>query len=170
MNETEKVAPEKQFVDRLKQLSEDDKGAMAKLKRNAGNTLRESRGVHAIFYRLLPPDVPSSHRPWYFLVATLFPLAEPASKGSLGFALRTARDKKEAGEKGYDRRLEVLLDADADQLPFRLRQVVRLVKSADVAIHWERLLTDLTRWNYIERSVQERWARDYFAQKPKQQA
>ena len=160
MSETEKISPEKQFIDRLKQL--DDKGALARLKRNAGNSISESRGVLPIFYRLLPPDVPASHRRWYFHVATLFPLAEPASKGSLGFALRTAKDKKKTGEKGYDRRLEVLLDADAEQLPFRLRQVVRLVKSAEVAIHWEQLLTDLIRWDYIERSVQERWARDYF--------
>ncbi len=162
MSDLEKQTVEQQFINRLKQLKESDKGAIAKLKRNAGNILAESRGVHAIFYRLLPPNTPRRHEQWYFLVATLFPLAESASKGSLGFALRLAKDKNKTGEKGYDRRIEVLLDADADQLSFRLRQVIRLLKSAEVAVNWEQLLKDLKNWNYVERSVQERWARDYF--------
>jgi CRISPR system Cascade subunit CasB len=171
MTETETVAEatqektlslEQQFINRLHLLKENDKGAMAKLKRNAGNTLAESRGVHAIFFRLLPHGVPEWKESYYFLVATLYPLASPATKGSLGTALKTAKKNNPKNKDGYDRRMEVLLDCDADQLSFRLRQVVRLLKSAEVPVNWQGLLKDLTSWNYINRFVQEKWARDYY--------
>jgi len=171
MTQTETVAPaalekplslEQQFINRLKALKENDKGATAKLKRNAGNTLAESRGVHAIFFRLLPHGVYKGNEPFYFLIATLYPNANPAAKGSLGTALKMARDKNKTGEKGYDRRMEVLLDSDVEQLPFRLRQVIKLLKSAEVPVNWAGLLKDLTQWNHIDRFVQEKWVRDYY--------
>lgn len=171
MLETEAVADateakphslEQKFVNQLHKLKETDKGAMAKLKRNAGNTLAESRGVHAIFFRLLPHGVYRGNEPYYFLVATLFPLASPATKGSLGNAMKMARKANKTGENGYNRRMEILLDSDVEQLPFRLRQIVKLLKSAEIPINWAGLIKDLSNWNRTNRSVQEKWARDYY--------
>lgn len=159
MNDEQK-SPIDVFIGRLGQLEAGDR---AKLKRNAGNRLAESRGVHGLFFRLLPYGVPHSHEEWYFLVATLYPLADSGGQGNIGLALRHARDKHPEREKGYDRRLEVLLDADDTQLPFRLRQIVRLIKQAETPVNWSQLLQDLTYWNHVNRFVQERWARAYYA-------
>lgn len=155
----EKQSPVDQFVERLSRLEAGDR---AKLKRNAGNSLGQSRGIHALFFRLLPYGIPRSQEAWYFLVATLYPLAEPSSKGTLGDALRHARNNHPEREKGFDRRLEVLLDADPDQVPFRMRQIVRLLSAAEIPVNWNQLLQDLIRWNHPNRYIQEKWARAYY--------
>lgn len=155
------------YIERLTQL---DAGDRARLKHNAGNTLAQSRGVHGLFFQLLPYGVPGYHEAWYFLVATLYPLAEPAGSGTLGDALRQARTRHPEREKGFDRRFEVLLDADEAQMPFRLRQIVRLLKQAEVPVNWAQLLRDLLYWNHIDRFVQEKWARAYYSAAPASQA
>jgi CRISPR system Cascade subunit CasB len=147
-----------EFCERLEQL---DAGERARLKRNAGRTLAESRNVLGLFFRILPRNIPRYQEDAYFLVATLFPLAESGDEGSLGHALYRARDKKYA--QGLDRRVEILLDADKEQLPFRLRQAVRFLDSKRVAVNWPRLLKDRLAWSHPKRYVQESWARDYFA-------
>jgi CRISPR system Cascade subunit CasB len=162
----EKQSPVAAFIERLSELEAGDR---ARLKRNAGETLAQSRGVHALFFRLLPYGAPRSHEKWYFLVATLYPLAESSSRGNLGHALRHAKTNHPEREKGFDRRFEVLLDADETQIPFRLRQIVRLIDAADVPINWPQLLQDLLYWNHRKRFVQENWARAYYAAPPVKQ-
>jgi len=145
-----------EFCQKLTQL---DAGAKARLKRNAGRTLAESRQVMGLFLnRLLPYGTPRYQQETYFLVATLYPL-DPAAggSGSLGAALRRAKESD-----SLDRRFEVLLDADEAQLPFRLRQMVRFLYSKRVPVHWPLLLRHLLAWKSEKRWVQERWARDYF--------
>jgi CRISPR system Cascade subunit CasB len=147
------------FCERLNQL---DAGERARFKRNAGRTLAESRNVMGLFFRTLPSNVPPPQEETYFLVATLFPLADGGGSGNLGASLFQARDPKYA--QGLDRRVEVLLDADRGQLSFRLRQTIRFLYSRGVPVNWTRLLQDLLRWEQPERRVQESWAREYFAQ------
>ncbi|MGH2541838.1 MAG: type I-E CRISPR-associated protein Cse2/CasB [Ardenticatenaceae bacterium] len=146
------------FMERLNRLT---MGELARLKRNTGKSLADSHHVLGLFFNLLPAGVSRYDEPWFFLVATLFPLTDRAETGTLGHALRRARSS-ENGE-GLDRRFEVLLDADESQLPYRLRQAIRLLASNDVAINWPQLLSDLTNWTHPNRFVQERWARDYFS-------
>ena len=148
-----------EFCERLDGLTP---GERARLKRNAGRTLPEAHGVLGLFFRLLPPNVPEYQQETYFLVATLYPLADRGGEGSLGHALARARDPRSA--QGLDRRVEVLLDADADQLRFRLRQAVRFLYSKRSPINWPRLLQDLLAWDHPRRYVQETWARAYFVQ------
>lgn len=147
-----------EFCERLERL---DAGERARLKRNAGRTLAESHNVLGLFFRMLPPDVPQYQEETYFLVATLFPLTEGSDEGSLGHALYRARDKKHA--QGLDRRVEIMLDANREQLPFRLRQAIRFLYSKRVPVNWPRLLKDLLAWGHPKRYMQENWARDYFA-------
>jgi len=148
-----------EFCERLERLNA---GERARLKRNAGRTLAESRNVLGLFFRILPRNVPRyQQEETYFLVATLFPLVESGDEGSLGHALYRARDKKYA--QGLDRRVEILLDADREQLPFRLRQAIRFLYSKRVPVNWPRLLQDLLAWDRPKRYVQENWARAYFA-------
>ena len=146
-----------EFCQHLAQL---DAGDKARLKRNAGRTLAESRHVMGIFFnRLLPYGLSKRQEEVYFLVATLYPLnPEGNGSGSLGTALRQARGESES----LDRRVEILLDADASHLPFRLRQAVKFLYSKRVPVCWSTLLYHLLAWNSEKRWVQEKWARDYF--------
>ena len=148
------------FCQRLEGLEAGDR---ARLKRCAGKTMAESRGVLGLLYRLLPPGVPSYQAETYFLVATLYPLAEGGAAGDLGESLRLARQEKTA--KGLDRRVEVLLDSDETQLAFRLRQAIHFLASSPsrVRVNWPLLLQHLLSWNHPKRFVQDRWARSYFA-------
>lgn len=138
-----------------------DAGGKAKLKRDAGKSLSEAQSL-GLFYRLLPPGVSGAQEEIYFLLATLYPLAESGRTGNLGSSLHYARARNPKNCKGLDHRVEILLDSDTTQLPFRLRQTVRFLKSNNVAVNWQQLLWDLTRWHYASRIVQKTWARAYF--------
>jgi CRISPR system Cascade subunit CasB len=146
-----------QFVARLEDL---DPGDRARLKRNAGRTLADARDATGLFYRILLPDTPPYLEEVYFLVATLFPLADGKGVGNLGAALRRAQNDK--NRKGLDRRVEILLDADLSQLPFRLRQAIHFLQSNRVRVNWVGLLEDLLHWNHPDRFVQQSWARSYY--------
>jgi CRISPR system Cascade subunit CasB len=158
-----------EFCERLGGL---DPGEKARFKRNAGRTLAESRNVLGLFFQVLPYGVPKSQEEIYFILATLFPLAEGGGKGNLGTSLYRARDPNRQENPGLDRRVEVLLDANREQLRFRLRQAIRYLESQRVTINWPQLLKDLLAWEHPKRYVQENWARSYFApyQRPKSDA
>jgi CRISPR system Cascade subunit CasB len=137
-----------------------DPGDRARLKRNAGKTISEAHDAMGLFYKLLPYGVSQSQEEFYFLVATLFPIAAKGNKGNFGDHLLLAQSSKNS--KGLDRRVEILLDADMIQLHFRLRQSVHFLQSCRVGINWVQLLEDLLQWNHPDRYIQTRWARSYF--------
>jgi len=145
------------FIEKLGRL---DAGDRARLRRNAGRTLAEARNALGLFYRLLPPSVSEYQHETYFLVATLYPMTEGGAHGNLGESLRRARMVQNTA--GLDRRIEILLDADSNQLPFRLRQAIHFLQSNRVRVNWPQFLADLLLWNYPTRPVQQRWARTYF--------
>jgi CRISPR type I-E-associated protein CasB/Cse2 len=147
------------FFERLERL---DPGERARFKRYAGKQLAESRSVLGLFYRILPPDVPSYQHEAFFLAATLYPLADGGAEGNFGESLRRAKAVKNA--KGLDRRMEVLLNADETQLPFRLRQAIRFLQSCRVRVNWPALLQDLLSWSHPKHMVQRRWAQSYFSE------
>ena len=170
------------FVDNLRKL---DDGDRARLKRNAGNTLSESRDVLGLFYRHLLYNifVREDEEEVYFWVATLYPFekqdrqrkmeghdgtetAESPTRSrpaNFGHSLHLVRSQENS--EGLDRRVERLLDADRQQLPFYLRREVQFVNNESRrfdCIDWPQLLKDLLAWEYPDRYVQRRWARDYF--------
>lgn len=161
------ATPIDQYVGKLEALAQ--RGAaradLAKLRRCAGRSLAECPEVFQLFYRLLPYPVRGDDRKEerYFLVATLFAL-DPRSSGArdFGASMGAIAGSRGAGREGVDRRMAVLLDAPADDLPFRLRQVVALAASAEVGINWRSLLGDVLWWDHPARRVQRRWARSYF--------
>lgn len=65
--------------------------------------------------------------------------------------------------KNIEKRFTALLDADPDELPWRLRQITAVLDAAGIAVDWPSLLADLWRWNYPDRPVQVRWARQFWA-------
>ncbi|MBL7161460.1 MAG: type I-E CRISPR-associated protein Cse2/CasB [Anaerolineales bacterium] len=152
--------PDERITKFIATLEKLDPGERARLKRNAGKRLDEARSL-GLFYRILPYGVPRYQEEMYFLVATLYPLAEGCGEKIFGASMRRARDSQ--NEKGLNRRMEVLLDTDERQLPFRLRQAVRYLYSKRVPVNWPCLLRDLLQWNAPKRYIQQAWARAYFA-------
>jgi CRISPR type I-E-associated protein CasB/Cse2 len=146
----------------VKHLEELDVGARARLRRNAGMKLEESRNVLGLFYRLLSPIVPERNQWAYFLVATLYPIAESGHSDNFGATLRMAQNENNSA--GLDRRVETLLDSDQEQLIFRLRQAVQFAKSNRVPVNWRQLLLDLLQWEHPTRYVQRKWAEAYFGE------
>lgn len=159
---TDQITSNQQVNKFILRLNELDPGDRARLKRNAGKTLAESQDILGLFYSLLPAGVSQFQEETFFMIATLFPLAEGNGQGNLGGSLARARQSQ--NNKGLDRRVEVLLDSDPMQLAFRLRQAIHFLQSNRVRVNWSRLLTDLLNWNHPERFVQQSWARSYFGQ------
>lgn len=65
-----------------------------------------------------------------------------------------------SGSSSIERRFIALLDADADQLAHRLRQMLALLK--DYSVDFGALLQDLLRWNDESKRTQNAWARDFY--------
>jgi CRISPR system Cascade subunit CasB len=59
-----------------------------------------------------------------------------------------------------ERRFIALLDADPDQLPHRLRQMIALLKEYN--LDFETLLSGLFYWNNDQKRTQNQWARDFY--------
>lgn len=157
MSDKEPVSNQAYFIARMQSL---DVGDRARLKRCAGKTLSEAKDVLGLFYSLLPHGLPQYQEEVYFLVATLYPLAGEGGKVDLGSSLAQARNA--SNNKGLDRRMEVLLNADLPQLHFRLRQAIHFLQSCRVNVNWLQLLDDLLHWDHPDRYIQQRWARSYF--------
>ena len=146
-----------QFIERLAKL---DPGPRAAFKRNAGATLAESRGVLPELFRITPPKVTRpSDVETYFLIATLHSL--PGGSGNFAACLKGIVDRG-ANKETIARRLAILLDSHRDELPFRLRQLVQLVRSFERPIAWPDLLNDLLRREHPRRIVQKAWADTFF--------
>jgi CRISPR system Cascade subunit CasB len=88
-------------------------------------------------------------------------------------ALLKLRDDPQQSQTGESlmKRFTALLDADSDELPWRLRQITTQLSAAGISVDWAALLKDLWNWNYSNRSVQLSWARQFWAQphKPKKE-
>jgi CRISPR system Cascade subunit CasB len=157
---------QRQVGDFIAALERLDAAGRARLRRNAGRTLAEARDVHRAFFQALPYDLAPWQHEDYFLVAALFPLVpHRAGAGSLGLTLRRVRQgRSQGGERAnsLDRRFQTLIDSDREQVPFRLRQAVRLAAADEQPIDWADLLRDMLAWEHADRYVQLRWARDFY--------
>ncbi len=154
------------FIDRLETL---DAGGRARLKRNAGRTLNEARDVYQVFFSMLPYEMPLWDQEDYFLIATLYAVGtrreNPRLRNtprSVGASLRRIRGDNDDRRTSLDKRFQTLLEADREQLPFRLRQIVSLLAANEIAIDWARLLRDVQFWEKGEGKVQRRWAEHYY--------
>ena len=166
------------FIALLKNPQVVDKGQLSALKRNVGEVL-PGRGV-AWFPHLLRSGAARRYPELFFLVATLYDLNRAAPvPGDLGKALRKLDDL--SGGNGVGRRFHLLLDADFDwiaepddpdarvqpgggEMPFRLRQMIKLCASRGVGVDWVELIVDLCDWTRPDKRVQKKWARSFFKQ------
>jgi CRISPR system Cascade subunit CasB len=95
-----------------------------------------------------------------FIVAALFAYYPdaPGNAGNLGDSIRRMKDDSDSIEK----RFVALLNAEAEDLPYYLRQIVGLLKSKEIAVNWNQLFKDVKNWNSDKRYVQSAWARSFW--------
>jgi CRISPR system Cascade subunit CasB len=82
---------------------------------------------------------------------------------ALQVAARTLRNHQAMGSKSIEQRFTALLDADSDELQWRLRHLTTQLTAAAIPIEWPTLLKDLWAWNSRSRHVQIRWARQFWS-------
>lgn len=76
------------------------------------------------------------------------------------FALKG--DNNDFKAENHDKRFKMIIASDFEQIPFRLRQLVKLIKSKDGMIDFADLLNDLYSWNSDSRWVQRKWVRGFY--------
>jgi CRISPR system Cascade subunit CasB len=88
---------------------------------------------------------------------------QPSQKLAVALRRLSLDPANPLASKNIENRFTALLDADHDELAWRLRQVTTLLDAASIPIDWPALLSDLWRWNHPDRYVQLRWARQFWA-------
>ncbi len=102
-------------------------------------------------------------RPMAYLAAGLWASAVRQGKGPpLALPAGMRRVGQLTGSSSIEHRFNHLLAADQEELPMRLRPVIRLIASNGLNIHWPSLLDDLLRWDHPDRFVQIRWSRVFW--------
>lgn len=150
------------LVDRLRKLADTDLGAMAVLRRSLAFDPGAWPQAYAYVERFVcGENVSRERRQAAYLVAGLFAMHRQHADGvSLGKAFGILAGKRQSGS--IEQRFLNLLAADEDLLPDRLRRTLSLLKAEGVGLDYSRLLQDLTYWNTPDRTVQQRWARDFY--------
>lgn len=145
----------------LEGLNERDTRVRAVLRRS----LAFDPGRHVPAYPYVEPFLKGEENHWWrevtYLVAGLWAAnwrEGRAAPMSIGRAC--AAHQRASGSDSTERRFINLLDADPDQLPHRLRQMIALLK--EHAIDFEALLRGLRYWNSDQKHTQNAWARDFY--------
>jgi len=148
------------FIEHLGRLAHPetgDTGAMAALRRS----LAFEPGTYAKSFPYVEPFVSGDgwSRKALYLAAGLFAEHQKRQPGR-PFARVLAEVKQERGSESLEQRFLALLDADEDQIAYRLRQNVRL--ASEHPFDWVQFTQDLLNWFHPDRFVQVNWARAYF--------
>ena len=150
------------YIEWLERLNEKDTKVRAVLRRS----LAFDPGQFVPAFPYVEPFVKDADTAWrrkvHYLVAGLWAghWREGQRGPSLPLGRACAAYQSASGSTSVERRFITLLDADTDQLPHRLRQMVALLK--DQAIDLESVLKGLLFWNDDQKRTQNAWARDYY--------
>lgn len=150
------------FIGWLEDLNAKETKVRAVLRRS----LAFDPGAYAPAYPYVEPFVADTDSAWrrkvLYLVAGVWAAhwregrsGQPISLGKACAAYQTQTESTST-----ERRFINLLDADSDQLPHRLRQMLALLK--DHAIDFDDLLNGLVFWKDDRKRTQNAWARDFY--------
>lgn len=150
------------FIEWLESLNEKDTRVRAVLRRS----LAFDPGTFVPAYPYVEPFLKGEDNSWrrevFYLVAGLW--AGHWREGVTGVPLPIGKAcavyQTASGSTSTERRFIALLDADRDQLPHRLRQMVALLK--EQSIDFDALLSGLLYWNDDQKRTQNSWARDFY--------
>jgi len=160
------------FIVWLEKLNESDTKVRAVLR----HSLAFDPGQHIPAFPYVEPFLKCEESSWcrntHYLVAALWAShwreGQVATKIEIAQAVglhdKERRDKLNGTERSKltstERRFISLLDADEDQLPHRLRQMIALI--GEQAVDFESLLDDLLHWKSEAKPIQNHWARDFY--------
>ena len=160
------------FIEWLESLNEKDTKVRAVLRRS----LAFDPGRYVLAYPYVEHRVKNEGNTWrremHYLVAGLWAAhwrdgrsGAPMPIGKACAVFDSAKRKTMSLDdrrkiSSTEKRFVTLLDADSDQLPNRLRQMIDLLK--EQAIDFGALLDGLLYWNDDQKRTQNAWARDYY--------
>ncbi len=150
------------FIGWLEELNEKDTKVRAVLRRS----LAFDPGTYVQAFPYVEPFVGTGdntlRREALYLVAGLWAAhwREDRSGQPMSIGTACAAHQIASGSTSTERRFIALLDADRDQLPHRLRQMVALLK--EQAIDFDALLNGLLYWDGDQKRTQNIWARDFY--------
>lgn len=160
------------FIAWLEDMNERDTKVRAMLRRS----LAFDPGVHIPAYPYVEPFLKGEAEGWrrqmHYLVAGLWAAhwREGQTEAKVKLAVAIARYDFERRKSlsaddrrkptSTEKRFITLLDADEDQLPHRLRQMVALLN--EQPLDFQILLNDLLFWSRDDKRVQNAWARDFY--------
>jgi len=151
-----------EYIAWLEELNAQDTKVRAVLRRS----LAFDPSTHIPAYPYVEPFLKGEAEGWrrqmHYLVAGLW--AAHWREGHAGalasLAKACALHQLASGSASTERRFIHLLDADREQLPHRLRQMVALLNVQP--IDFQSLLNDLLYWNSAEKRTQNAWARTFY--------
>jgi len=150
------------FIEWLEKLNATDTKVRAVLRRS----LAFDPGKFVLAYPYVEPFIKDEENSWrrevYYLVAGLWAAhwREGRSEAPMPIGKACAIYQTDSGSTSAERRFITLLDADRDQLPHRLRQMIALLKKQ--AIDFDGLLKGLLYWNDDQKRTQNTWAREFY--------
>jgi len=152
---------ESRLIRYLKNLEKrQNRAALANLRRGLGKPPKTSMEMYPYLGQFLSHETKPHYENAVFIVAALFAYYPdaPGNAGNLGASLRQLKDDSDSIEK----RFVALLNAEIEDLPYYLRQIVGLLKSKEIAVNWQTLFEDVQLWSNHNRRVQTRWARSFW--------
>ncbi|KKZ10621.1 MAG: hypothetical protein TH68_10055 [Candidatus Synechococcus spongiarum 142] len=156
----------KTFFDDLQRRSKSDTSVVGTLRRSLMfDPGTDSRTFPLVEHLIARWSQSHRDRSTIYLAAGLWAQVVRQGQGkpmSLPDAMRRVRNKEQSDS--IERRFATLLDADVDELRWRLRSAITLIASQGIALAWPDLLADMLKWHYSNRPVQIRWARHFWGQ------
>ena len=169
MNDVKQIHP---FIDYLYSLTQEQRrDALADLRRGLSETPGTSPVMFPYVARWVPENVRYSWREKvYYLIAALFAYYQSGgdeagkrkiTEGNMGdHCLSALRNLPQSDS--FELRFSALLKTNSEDLPVILRQMISLLKTANIPINWDQLFYDLSRWNSESHHIQRRWANNYW--------
>lgn len=162
--QTSEVRPESGLIGYLRGLAKNkDRAALAHLRRGLGKKPGDALEMYPYVGHFAGEENNRAHERAVFLTAALF--AEypdaPENAGDLGSSVKQIAKLSDS----IERRFVALLDADAEDLHYYLRQMIALLKANSVPVNWDQLFKDIRHWSHDDRFVQRKWARSFWGDK-----
>lgn len=150
------------FIAWLEGLNKKDTKVRAVLRRSLAFDPGSFTPAYPYVEPFLKGEGDSWRREMFYLVAGLWASHWRAGRSGepMTFGKACAAYQLASGSTSTERRFITLLDADSDQLPHRLRQMVALLK--EQPIDFSDLLTRLFYWTDEQKRTQNVWARDFY--------
>lgn len=156
------------FIQHLVTLRDNDRGALAHLKRSLSFEPGAYPRAYPYVERFVGPDkhADDPRRRALYLAAGLYAL-HPLHREGVSFATAFGAVARSRDSASLEHRFIALLDAEPDSLPTLLRQTISMLAADSQGCDYADLLDDLTRWcdrfkPEARDALRQRWARDFY--------